>query len=147
MRSIKPKDKSIDPDDLGFKADLSEIDRKKIRKMYKCDPYNDYKVSCSSDDNCGLNEYCALFVGECRTNLPDGSVCLLDKECLNHCGSGGVCSECTEDTHCDGEKYCAYKYLPAIQNECSGYCNSFCFLSAQCQGECNTCTWGFTCQK
>ena len=47
MRSIKPKDKSIDPDDLGFKADLSEIDRKKIRKMYKCDPYNDYKVSCS----------------------------------------------------------------------------------------------------
>ena len=50
---------------------------------------------------------------------------------MNHCGSGGVCSECTEDTHCDGEKYCAYKYLPAIQNECSGYCNSFCFLSAQ----------------
>ena len=47
MRSIKPKDKSIDPDDLGFKADLSEIDKKKIRKMYKCEPYNDYKVSCA----------------------------------------------------------------------------------------------------
>lgn len=96
MRSIRPKDKSIDPDDLGFKADLSEIDKKKIRKMYKCEPYNDYKVSCTwvkllfidevktsifarSDDNCGLNEYCALFVGECRTSLPDGSICLLDK--------------------------------------------------------------------
>ena len=47
MRSIRPKDKSINPDDLGFKADLSEIDRKKIRKMYKCEPYIDYKVSCS----------------------------------------------------------------------------------------------------
>ena len=64
--------------------------------MYKCEPYNDYKVSCTwvkllfidevktsifarSDDNCGLNEYCALFVGECRTSLPDGSICLLDK--------------------------------------------------------------------
>ena len=46
MRSIKPKDGSIDPDDLGFKPNLSEIDKKKIRKMYKCDPYNDYKVSC-----------------------------------------------------------------------------------------------------
>jgi len=79
MRSIKPKDKSIDPDDLGFKANLSEIDKKKIRKMYKCNPYNDYKVGCTNDDNCGLNEYCALFVGECRTKLPDGSVCLLDK--------------------------------------------------------------------
>ena len=69
------------------------------------------------------------------------------QECLNHCGSGGVCSECTEDTHCDGESYCAYKYLPAIENECSGYCNSLCFFSAQCEGECGTCTWGFTCQK
>ena len=143
-----------------------------------------YSIFVRSDDNCGLNEYCALFVGECRTSLPDGSICLLDKEadhiiinfndergapspplkqrylvfmtviwpaalqeCLNHCGSGGVCSECTEDTHCDGESYCAYKYLPTIENECSGYCNSLCLFSAQCQGECNTCTWGFTCQK
>ena len=47
MRSIRPKDKNVDPDDLGFKANLSDIDKKKIRKMYKCAPYNDYKVGCS----------------------------------------------------------------------------------------------------
>ena len=46
MRSIVPKDKSIDPDTLGFKPNLSETDKIKIRKMYKCAPYNDYKVSC-----------------------------------------------------------------------------------------------------
>ena len=47
MRSIIPKDSSIDPDTLGFKPNLSETDKIKIRKMYKCAPYNDYKVSCS----------------------------------------------------------------------------------------------------
>ena len=46
MRSILPKDKSVDPDNLGFKADLSETDKIKIRKMYKCTPYGDYKVKC-----------------------------------------------------------------------------------------------------
>jgi len=146
MRSIVPKDKSVDPDDIGFKQNLSEIDKVKIRKMYKCAPYNEYKVRCGSDDECGLNEYCAAFVGECRTKLPDGSVCLLDKECLNHCG-GGVCSHCEEDGHCGDAEYCAYKYLPAIQNECSGFCDSFCLFSAQCGGDCNICTWSFTCQK
>ena len=107
-------------------------------------------VLCSNDDECGMNEYCAAFVGECRTKLPDGSVCFLDQECLHHCG-GGVCAACEEDGHCagggGGEQYCAYKYLPAIQNECAGFCDSFCLFSAQCGGSCTTCTWSFTCQK
>ena len=46
MRSNTPRDASIDPDTLGFKPDLSEIDKIKIRKMYKCAPYDDYKVRC-----------------------------------------------------------------------------------------------------
>ena len=146
MRSIVPRDDSVDPDDIGFKANLSETDKIKIRKMYKCEPFRDYKVRCANDEECGLNEYCALFVGECRTKLPDGSVCVLDKECLNHC-SGGVCSECAGDTHCGADKYCAYKFLPAIENECSGFCDSWCLYSAQCGGGCSTCTWSFTCQK
>ena len=46
MRSIVPRDKDVDPDNLGFKPNLSDIDKIKIRKMYKCSPYNDYKVRC-----------------------------------------------------------------------------------------------------
>lgn len=146
MRSIIPTDDTVDVDNLGFKPNLSEIDIKKIRKMYKCDPYKDYKASCSSDGNCGLNEYCALWVGECRTKLPAGSLCVLNRECLQHCG-GGLCSTCTEDTHCPDKEYCAYKYLPGIEKECSGYCGGLCLLSSQCAGECSTCGWSFTCQK
>jgi len=145
MKSILPTDEDVDVDNLGFKPNLSEIDIKKIRKMYRCDPYKDYKASCSNDDDCGLNEYCALFVGECRTKLPTGSLCVLDRECLDHCG-GGVCSVCTEDTHCGDADYCTYKYLPGIEKECSGYCGGFCLLSSQCGGECGTCGWSFTCQ-
>jgi len=146
MRSIVPRQKNIDPDNLGFKPELSPIDKIKIRKMYKCDPYNDYRVSCSSDDNCGLNEYCAPLLGECRTKLPRGSFCLQDRECLNACG-GGLCADCIADDDCASENYCAYKYLPAIENECSSYCGSLCLISAQCGGDCSVCSWGFTCQK
>ena len=145
MRSIVPRQGDVDPDNLGFKPELSPIDKIKIRKMYKCDPYNDYRVACSSDDNCGLNEYCAPLLGECRTKLPVGSFCLADRECLNDCG-GGLCAECIADSDCAAEDYCAYKYLPAIENECSSFCGSLCFLSAQCGGECPVCSWAFTCQ-
>ena len=76
-----------------------------------------------------------------------GSLCLAREECLGHCG-GGVCGDCVEDGHCDTTaEYCAYKYLPAIQNECADYCGSFCLLSSQCGGSCPVCSWGFTCQK
>ena len=64
-----------------------------FRKMYRCEPYADYKSTCSTDEECGINEYCAPLVSECRTKLPDGSICLAERECLNHC-SGGVCSKC-----------------------------------------------------
>ena len=46
MRSIVPTDTSVSPDDIGFKANLSEIDKIKIRKMYKCEPFREYKVRC-----------------------------------------------------------------------------------------------------
>ncbi len=65
-----------------------------IRKMYRCEPYKEFKSQCASDENCGINEYCAPLVSECRTKLPDGSLCVSSSECLNHC-SFGVCSTCT----------------------------------------------------
>ena len=65
--------------------------------MYKCDPFREYKASCSTDEQCGVNEYCAPLVSECRTKLPDGSFCLADGECLQHC-AGGVCSLCVDGT-------------------------------------------------
>ena len=146
MRSIVPKKDQIDPDDLGFKPDLSPIDKIKIRKMYKCAPYDEYRASCTTDDNCGLNEYCAPLLGECRTKLPSGSFCLSDRECLDSC-SGGICSKCSADSDCEEARYCAYKYLPAIENECSSYCSSLCLVSAQCGGSCPVCGWTFTCQE
>ena len=72
MRSIQPKKEGVDPNNLGFKPDLSEIDKKKIRKMYKCDPYKEYRDACSNENDCGLNEYCAPLLNECRTQLPTG---------------------------------------------------------------------------
>ena len=63
--------------------------------MYQCEPYKDYNPACSNDNDCGRNEYCAPLVAECRTKLPDGSICIAERECLNHCG-GGVCSNCLE---------------------------------------------------
>jgi len=146
MRSITPKDDTVDVDSLGFKPNLSSSDIAKIQKMYKCAPFQDYAASCSSDANCGLNEYCALWVGECRTKLPAGSLCVVNRECLQHCG-GGLCSVCTEDNHCSAAKYCAYKYLPGIEKECAGFCGGLCLLSSQCGGECHTCGWSFTCQQ
>ena len=104
---------------------------------------------CASDSDCGINEHCAisytLVRGQCRTNLADGSFCVRNEECVNHC-SGNVCTSCTVDTDCPSEQYCANKYLPFLQNECSGYCGQYCLLSATCIGSCATCGWSFTCQ-
>lgn len=72
MRSLLPRDNAVDPDTLGFKPDLSATDKAKIRKMYKCAPYQEYKSRCGASGDCGLNEYCAPLVGECRTRLPTG---------------------------------------------------------------------------
>ncbi len=45
--------------------------------MYKCPPYADWRQSCSSDSDCGFNEFCDsyLFGGQCRTLLADGALC------------------------------------------------------------------------
>ncbi len=46
--------------------------------MYKCSPYADWRQSCSSDSDCGFNEFCEsyLFGGQCRTLMSDGSLCI-----------------------------------------------------------------------
>ena len=56
---------------------------------------------CGADNECGFNEYCSgitalgLLRGQCRTLLPDGSVCVRNEECLNLCSSGR-CTSCTQ---------------------------------------------------
>ena len=56
---------------------------------------------CGADNECGFNEYCSgitafgLLRGQCRTLLPDGSVCVRNEECLNICSSGR-CTSCTQ---------------------------------------------------
>ena len=64
--------------DLGRRGNLSEVDVRKVKKMYKCAPFSDWHQSCSSDSDCGFNEFCESYVfgGQCRTLLPDGSLCL-----------------------------------------------------------------------
>ena len=41
LKTIVPKDGYSGPP-LGIKTDLSETDIVKIKKMYKCPPYNDW---------------------------------------------------------------------------------------------------------
>ena len=81
----------------------------------------------------------------CRTQLPDGSLCVSDVECVHFCGAG-VCSPCRDSSHCSPSEYCAYTLLPVVQNECQDYCGAPCLLSDQCGGNCGTCSWFFTCQ-
>lgn len=105
--------------------------------------------SCSSDNECGLNEYCALSInlvrGQCRTLLRDGSYCARNEDCLSRLCSGGVCTSCTQDAHCPNGHYCSNKYLPLVEKACTNFCGQLCFLSATCGGQCTTCNWDFTC--
>ena len=105
---------------------------------------------CSTDSDCGLNEHCAASInvlkGQCRTKLADGSLCTRNQECIHQLCSGGVCTSCNQDAHCPDGKFCSNKYVPFIENVCTGYCNEICFFSSTCGGSCKTCGWGFTCE-
>ena len=105
---------------------------------------------CQSDSDCGINEHCAASInvikGQCRTQLPDGSLCTRNEECLHRICSGGVCSSCTQDEHCPGGQFCGNKYIPFVENVCTEYCGELCLFSAQCLGQCTTCGWGFVCE-
>ena len=174
---------SINPDrseitGLGRKRNLSETDVIKIKKLYKCSPYENWYVSkwaflgkllrffvslslkrplfvirdngCQSDSDCGINEHCAASInvikGQCRTQLPDGSLCTRNEECLHRICSGGICSSCTQDEHCPEGQFCGNKYIPFVENVCTEYCGELCLFSAQCLGRCTTCGWGFVCE-
>ena len=105
---------------------------------------------CQSDSDCGINEHCAASInvikGQCRTQLPDGSLCTRNEECLHRICSGGICSSCTQDEHCPEGKFCGNKYIPFVENVCTEYCGELCLFSAQCLGRCTTCGWGFVCE-
>ena len=105
---------------------------------------------CQSDSDCGINEHCAASInvikGQCRTQLPDGSLCTRNEECLHRICSGGICSSCTQDEHCPEGQFCGNKYIPFVENVCTEYCGELCLFSAQCLGRCTTCGWGFVCE-
>uniref|UniRef100_A0A0K2TKZ8 Metalloendopeptidase n=1 Tax=Lepeophtheirus salmonis TaxID=72036 RepID=A0A0K2TKZ8_LEPSM len=148
--TIVPKKSGVSPEDIGRKNTYSEKDIIKVKKMYRCPPYENWKSRCSQNEECGLNEYCSISIssplnGECRTILPDGSVCFRDEDCVNSCYAG-VCTSCTQDSQCPSTQYCSNKYTPLLAKSCSNYCGSLCLLSSQCGGECTTCSWAFTCQ-
>ena len=105
---------------------------------------------CSTDNDCGLNEHCAASInvlrGQCRTQLAHGSLCTRNQECIHQLCSGGVCTSCNQDAHCPSGQFCSNKYVPFIENVCTGYCNEICFFSSTCGGSCKNCGWGFTCE-
>ena len=117
--------------------------------LYKCKHCRSRVNHCSSDSDCGRNEFCDsyLYSGQCHTLLSDGSLCLRSSQCLNTC-SMGKCAECAADEDCPAQgEFCAYKYLPLVTNKCSGFCGLFCLWDSHCGGECGECSWGFTCGK
>jgi len=152
MLTIEPisTDRNLIPG-LGRRRNLSDTDVKKIKKMYKCSPYENWDNGCSSDGDCGLNEHCAISItvlqqkGQCRTNLRDGSFCARQEECLSQICSGGVCTSCTQDGHCAEGQYCSNKYLPLVEKTCTNFCGELCILSATCGGSCPNCGWGLSC--
>merc|ERR1712066_1072395 len=54
-----------EPDMIGKKSNLSDTDIVKIKKMYKCKPYEGWQNRCSRTDECGLNEFASC--GSCTT--------------------------------------------------------------------------------
>merc|ERR1712062_111017 len=150
MGTIEPLNVDRNFIGLGRRKSLSELDIRKIKKLYKCPPYHDWYNVCQSDDNCGINEYCGpsnlLIGGQCRTVLADGSFCTSSKQCLNIC-SGGRCTNCNDNSHCKSNEFCANVYYPLMENHCSDYCEELCMFNSQCGGSCPVCSWRFRCEK
>lgn len=159
--TIVPVDGAATPaSDLGRRQNLSATDAAKIRKMYKCEPYADWRNDCSGgvltgpvEGECGVNEFCDSYVlgGQCRTRLPAGSLCLSSDQCLRGSCVLGRCSQCATDADCAadvgaGSDYCAYKWVPMVEKWCSKFCGEFCLTSLECGGECPNCElWSFRC--
>lgn len=150
----KGVDKTIEPKNVNFtqigrKANLSETDITKIKKLYKCPPYENFKNGCYNDNECGVNEHCTstlIIQGQCRTVLADGSFCTRNEECLHTC-SGGTCTSCVNHGDCKSNEFCANRFLPLVENICAGYCEELCLTSSQCGGDCPVCSWRFRCEK
>ena len=45
---------------MGRRKELSEVDIRKIKKLYKCPPFKDWKNGCTGDSECGVNEHCGI---------------------------------------------------------------------------------------
>ncbi|TRY60920.1 hypothetical protein TCAL_16325, partial [Tigriopus californicus] len=142
LLTIVPKKGEVS--ELGRRLNYSDTDIHKVQKMYKCGEYADWANDCSSDSDCGFNEFCDSYIvnGQCRTKLPDGSLCYQSDHCINRCYTG-VCTSCQIDEDCQVGQYCAYKYVPFWEKSCSEYCQTYCFTNSQCGGECNRCGWDF----
>ena len=104
---------------------------------------------CSSDNDCGINEHCALSLnllkGQCRTLLRDSSLCARDEQCLSGLCMAGSCTSCTQDAHCSNGQFCANKYVPFVEKACTNFCGQICLISATCGGSCTSCGWDFRC--
>lgn len=146
LLTIVPKEGKVG--ELGRRLNYSDTDIHKIQKMYKCGKYGNWANDCASDSDCGFNEFCDSYLlnGQCRTKLPNGSLCFRSAQCINLCYTG-VCTSCQTDGDCQVGQYCAYKYVPFWEKSCSKYCQTYCFTNSQCGGECDRCGWNFACYK
>eukprot|EP00095_Tigriopus_kingsejongensis_P009611 maker-scaffold1884_size25683-snap-gene-0.4 protein:Tk09611 transcript:maker-scaffold1884_size25683-snap-gene-0.4-mRNA-1 annotation:"hypothetical protein BRAFLDRAFT_245310" len=96
-------------EELGRRVNYSTTDIIKIKKMYKCGAFLDWENECSSDSQCGFHEFCDSYLinGQCRTKLPDGSLCYRSGHCIHECYAG-VCTSCKADSDCNSNQYCVY---------------------------------------
>ncbi|NUN15706.1 MAG: hypothetical protein HUU55_18935 [Myxococcales bacterium] len=79
----------------------------------ECTPKKNECETCDADRKC-KSDYCtAAVLGTCVTTNSKtlGAACCHDDQCTtNRCGGNGTC-ECTTDSHCGANKYCALNGL------------------------------------
>lgn len=101
---------------------------------------------CSSDGQCGNDQYCDLTFSGCAAKVGAGSVCVDDRVCTTGNCYLGTCVECNEHGDCGGSLFCSLDPLPG-QSQClpkkgfgSACANPVECASGRCDVTCVDCT-------
>lgn len=107
-------------------------------------------AECISDGGCDTGEYCAISNYTCEPRKPPPDPCTESNECTTGLCTEGICSFCSDDSHCCWDQTCGAGFCKPIPCACGRIINRTCVPFTCCAdsdcGECGICT-GASCER